>query len=109
MGLSIYYTAQRARSLTPNEQAAIGKVVDQYSVADWESFCVYDRTEPGVIFDGSAGLPRDSEDACWAAVRHWCAALTEIRRLLPDAAWEVYVDDHPITWDEVRQEYDPSR
>ena len=43
----------------------------------------------------------------WVGVQHWCSVLTEIRRVLHNADWDVRVDDHSIQWDEDAGEYDP--
>lgn len=124
MGTSIYYDARRSTGLTPSERAGVDEVVRRYAVedrieefnrtgqgTDWQSFCVYDGSDPShtdTVFEGATGLPTNDLDAAWEGVRHWCAALTEIRRILPDAVWSVHVEHHPIPWDEGRQEYDPS-
>ena len=124
MSFSIYYTATRSTPLTDTESSAIASVVAEYSVDDqieareksgdgpnWESFCVYDRadpTEPDAIFEGATKLPDNSEDAMWVGLQHWCKAISAIRRILPDAKWDVRVDDHEMQWDESAQEYDPS-
>ncbi len=124
MSISICYTARRATPLTDAESSGIDAVVSEYSVDDqieareptddshnWESFCVYDRenpTEADVVFEGATKLPDNSEDAVWDGLQHWCKALSAIRRILPDADWNVHVDDHEMHWDDVAREYDPS-
>ena len=111
--------------MTKVERAKISVVERAYAVEDqleeyllsgsglsWESFCVYesdDRTEPTVIFEGATKLPDNTEDAMWVGIQHWCSALTAIRRVLPDAKWEVHVDDHPIQWDDDSNAFDPTR
>ncbi len=104
------------------ERMAIEEVVEKYSVKEqieeyhhtgtgWQGddFCVYDEPfdSPDTIFEGATKLPDDSEDSMWEAVQRWCNALSEIRRILPDADWQVHVDDHDIQWDEAGQVYDP--
>jgi hypothetical protein len=123
MGVSIYYTAKRDRPLSAEEHVRIHCVVDNYAVEDqidrylasgqgpnWQSFFVYDSSdpsEPGVIFEGATGLPDNSEDAIRAGVQHWCAALSAIRRVVPDAEWRVYIEDCAIRWDQRKQHFDP--
>jgi hypothetical protein len=64
-------------------------------------------TEPGVIFEGATKLPDTSEDDCWTGLQYWCSALSEIRRILSDAEWDVHVDDHQIAWDKEAGSFDP--
>jgi hypothetical protein len=124
MSISIYYTARRERPLTQNEEVSISGLLDAYSVEEkikerertrkgpnWSSFFVYDSaspSEPGVIFEGATQLPDNRAKNLWIGVQHWCALLTEIRRVLPDADWDVHIDDHDICWDNAHQEFDPS-
>jgi hypothetical protein len=124
MSVSIYYTARRARPLSPDERAAVGRIRAAYSIRDQveryaqarqghngENFHVYDPddpTESGVVFEGATKLPDNSQDAMWELVQHWCRLLSEVRRAVPGAAWRVHVDDHDIRWDEDAREYDPS-
>ena len=92
--------------------AAIENYLQTGDGYNWESFCIYDPndpTEPDVVFEGATKLPDNSEDAVWGGLQHWCAALTEIRRIIPDADWDVHVDDHEIQWDEAVGAFDPSQ
>lgn len=125
MSVSIYYTARREQALTAAENKTLQQLIARYGIEDqlaerertgegynWESFTVYDPsdpTEPGVVFEGATKLPDNSEDAMWVGVQHWCALLTQLRRSLPGASWQVHVDDHDIAWDEELDEYDPTR
>jgi hypothetical protein len=124
MGMSIYYSARRPGELSEAEQARIRRVIDAYSVGGrinedeqtgvgWNGegeLCLYrplfDLSD--ILLEGATKLPDTTEDAFWDALQHWCRALSEIRRLLPDAVWHVYFDDYEIPWDDGRQEYDPS-
>ncbi|NBV22060.1 MAG: hypothetical protein EBS05_09095 [Proteobacteria bacterium] len=122
MSVSIYYEAKRKQPLTASERAAIEAITQRFSVDDqiesyirsgqglnWESFCLYDEpTAPDIIFEGATKLPDNTQDAMWMGVQHWCAALSEMRRAVPDAAWRVAVDDHKMTWDASTQNYDPA-
>jgi hypothetical protein len=76
-----------------------------------EDFCLYQPPfdSPDTVLEGATRLPDQDEDIFWVAVRHWCQALSEIRRLLPDAEWDVHVDDLDIFWDAERQVFDPER
>src|SRR5579872_714157 len=124
MSMAIYYEARRGAPLSSGERERIRAIVQQFSVDDhieerirtgvgpnWESFCVYDPfdpTSPDVIFEGATKLPDNSEEAVWDGVQHWCSALTQIRRVLNDADWDVRVEDHDVHWDVANQSYDPS-
>ena len=68
----------------------------------------FETTAPDIVFEGATKLPDNSEEAMWTGVQHWCAALSEFRRVLPGAKWQVTVDDHELTWDESTQSYDPA-
>jgi hypothetical protein len=123
MGTAIYYTAKRNMPLSADEHARIRRVVDDYAVEDrinaylatgkgpnWQSFFVYDPndpTEPEIIFEGATGLPNNSDEAIRMGVQHWCVALSEIRRVIPDAEWHVHIEDCAIRWDDKKQLFDP--
>ncbi len=124
MGVSIYYSASRPEPLSAAERSAIEVAVARYPLAavleecgvaegefDGEDFCIYPAdagTEPGVVFEGATKLPLCSEDAMWAAVQHWCRLLSDVRRVVPGAAWHVHVDDHDIPWAEELQAFSPA-
>jgi len=125
MSISVYYSAKRAAALSQEEAAGIRTLVTKYSVDDqigkrrwfgktpnWESFCIYDPgkpSEPNVVFEGATKLPDNTQEFLWQGLQHWCALLTEVRRLLGGAEWWVSVDDHEIHWDITTQSYDPAR
>jgi hypothetical protein len=121
MGVSIYYTASRPQPLTPVERRAVDAIIARYPVEaliaeleiaeddySGEGFCVYDEdTEPGVVFEGATKLPY-TDDAFSAALEYWCALLSQVRRLIKGATWNVHVDDYDVPWDEEVQRFDPS-
>ena len=125
MSVSIYYTARREQKLSEAESEAVKRLIDSYGIEsqlaereqtgegyNWESFCVYDSsdpTEPDVVFEGATKLPDNSKEAMWAGLQHWCSLLTAIRRTLAGATWQVQVDDHEIVWDDELGEYDPAQ
>lgn len=122
MGISIYYTAQRAQAITPAEQAAIAQIIAQYAVEaaiedyihtgrglNWESFSLYDELPAGTILEGATKLPDNTRDALRLGLAHWCAALSAIRRHVPEAEWTVCVEDQVIPWDDDQQRYDPTQ
>ena len=122
MSISIYFEARRPTPLTAEEEKAIRAVESRYSVAkqvekyltsgsglNWEDFSRLRSEEEGALFWGAIKLPDNSEDATWTGVRHWAAALAEIRNALPGTTWHVHVDDHDLQWNEQAQNYDLSR
>jgi len=124
VGISIYYTARRGQPLTSEELRSIERVIPAYAVEaeierylqtgvgdNWESFCIYDSADPtefGIVFEGATRLPDNTPDSTWRGVQHWCKLLSEIRRIVPHADWNVHVDDHDMVWNTERHEYDPS-
>ncbi len=125
MSVSIYYTAKRKQPLTATERNAIDAAIARFAVEDqleeyfrsgtglnWESFCIYDATQPteaGIVLEGATKLPDNSEDAMWIGLQHWCQLLTEIHLQLSGANWHVHVDDHAIVWDNTSNSFDPSQ
>ena len=86
-----------------HERTAIAEAAHVADGSRWPSFFVYDPadpTSPDVVFEGATELPAHSADAMWAALQHWCKLLTNVRRALADATWQVNVDDVDIPWDE---------
>ncbi len=114
MGVSVYYSALRERPLTEQEADTIDAIVlsnETVGRPHYESFCVYDRSEPcepNAIFEGATKLPLTTEDEFWNELLHLCRTLTLVRRILPDAEWDVRIDDLVVYWNAERQEYDPS-
>lgn len=108
MGVSIYYTCERAQKLTSNEEQEVTMIIDQYN-AEFalqdvgETFYVYDldEAEPTVIFSGATKLPfsDDFEDTV-DALLHWLACLTNIRRSISGGDWHVHLDDTDAIWSE---------
>src|SRR5262250_1732950 len=99
MGISIYYAARRPRGMTEREWEAVENVVRRDSVQDrieeyhrtgcgWngEDFCLYQPPfdSPDTILERATRLPDQDEEVFWVAIQHWCEALSELRRLLPD-------------------------
>ncbi len=121
MGVSYYYSARREAPLSESERKAIAEVEKRYAVEDrieryahtgagpnWESFCIYDSpTAPNMIFEGATRLPDNSEEHLLEGLKHWTEALSEIRRIVPNAEWSVTIDDVEIPWDEDDQAFDP--
>lgn len=58
-----------------------------------------DGTEGGTITElqGSTKLPADFDDAL-PSLKHILDALTSVRRAVPDAAWDVSLDETEVDW-----------
>ncbi len=106
MSVSLYYIAEREYPLSEPEKNAYEKVIEHYNaeypLGDiYEDFCVYDWEEDfmeNVIFYGSTKLPfNEGEEHCLQVLSYWTDCLQEIIDLLPDAQWNMHVDDADIT------------
>ncbi|WP_409462054.1 hypothetical protein [Amycolatopsis sp. GA6-003] len=113
MSTSLYYDASRATALTPDETAAIERIVtDQQSAfpyPDEESLFLYeeDSSEPDTVVAGSTKLPFDP-DRVMPVLEHLLGSVTELRRAVPDAQWRVHLDDFDLPWDESEGYFLPS-
>ena len=109
MSVSIYYSAERKNPLSADENKKIGEVIEEYSNSypykDTEEDLYvyeYDKSEPEVVFRGSTKLPlSDNIEETIIAVTHWAACLSDIRRIVSDAQWEVNMDDTYLLWDDI--------
>jgi hypothetical protein len=101
---SISYRATRVNPLSPAERTAIDTLVGQYAGGpNGEALRVSDSLNPShprVIFEGATDATDDD-------LGYWCAVLSEIRRVLADATWQVLVDGRAIPWNEDCHEYEP--
>jgi hypothetical protein len=126
VSVAVYYSATRKVPLSQDEIDKVRAIAAQYAVdqrieeyvhtrqgLNWESFDCRFNTKPGggvkavTILEGATKLPDNTEGAMWEGVQHWCECLSAIRRVIPDASWEVQLDDHPIKWDSALDAYDP--
>ena len=103
MSIVLSYRALRDVPLSPDEAAAIDIVIARYQ-SDFEyrdaadAFTVHptDPTAPEVIFSGTICVPADDAEP----IGYWTCCLTDIRRILDDAALYVSLDDTALAWDE---------
>lgn len=106
MGVSLYYTSERATLLTPQEQEDITLIIDKYNdnfeyIEDAESFDLYayDDSESDVILAGATKMPATMEvGTLMYTLDHWLQCLTEIRLAVADADWHVHLDDNDAEW-----------
>ena len=81
---------------------------------NWESFNYHvDAGVDGInqattVFGGSTKLPDNTKNALWEGVQHWCQCISAIRRVIPNAYWQVRVEDHLIKWNPALDMYEPN-
>ncbi|WP_131097909.1 hypothetical protein [Streptomonospora litoralis] len=130
MGVSIYYSAERERALTGEEQATVDEIATRCNRAladdlrerlpDWhadgevppelddpaylsEGLHFYKPPlEPGEVLAGSSKLSHGAcgLEHCFVQVHHFAEALAELRRRLSGAVWRVHIDGTDLPWDE---------
>jgi hypothetical protein len=103
VAVSLKYLAERPAPLAPHEEALVARIVDEQNAGlrlDAPRLTLDAPPLPdAVLLRGSTTLPAHPLHAL-AALLHWCGALTELRRALPDAWWSVRLDGEQVPWDE---------
>ena len=120
---SLYFTAKRDRGLDDNERRLVKAINEKFDVKErfeeyyktgkglnWVPLAIDspDPAHPEAVLQGSVPLPTNTETAPVTGLEHWCAALTEFRRAIPDADWSVSLDDFEVPWNAAEQRYDPT-
>lgn len=116
MSFSLYYTAKRNTPLTEAEAQRIEAIVQAFSVTpeieryahtgkglNWESFTRYETSQltGEEVLSGATALPDNKSFAMHKGARHWIDCLNRIRReVLPDATWNVQIEDDTLLWDD---------
>ncbi|MDE6364913.1 MAG: hypothetical protein K2O40_04100 [Lachnospiraceae bacterium] len=112
MGVSLYYTANRSTPATPQEQRLCDEIAqrydEQYPYGDlYEGFCIYDwescqddQEDVNVILQGATKLPIDDLELFQDVLGWWLDCLAELKGVLPDAQWDVSLDDVNFEWSE---------
>ncbi len=109
--MSLYYSAVRARQLSPGERSAVEGVltrhdVDRFTDAGGESFgWGRFRDADDVLVEWSVGLPTSDEAEQVEALQYWLDLLGELRAVLSDADWQVHLDDWDVPWSEEERGY----
>ena len=119
MSVSLYYAARRSRALSDDERAAVARIVAEANLAPtldaaaeeqlahWEGLSLRpDASRGDDLLVGASQLPSSPELAV-EVVEHLCAALSELRRALPGASWNVHIDDVDVPWNEELERFDP--
>ena len=125
MSMTFYFSARRPAPLSSDEQQALQKVLDKYSVDErvrrhaqtgeglnWHTFRLLGPDElstADTILEGHTHLPDDSEEAAATGLVHWCNVVSALRRSIHKALWSVQVEDIEIGWDYVKEAYDPAK
>ncbi|WP_042476824.1 hypothetical protein [Bacillus ndiopicus] len=107
MSVSIYYTCERNKPLTNEEQEKVTAIVNEYNENfQWtdigETFYVYEQVdEVNIIFQGSTKLPLvDDYEVVVQTLFYWLQCLTDIRRAISEGDWHVHLDDTDAIWDD---------
>ncbi len=111
MGVSIYYTARRTTPATQQDQKRCDEIAqrydEQYPYGElYEGFCIYDweslqeDNDETVILQGATKLPLDDIELFQDTLEWWLDCLAELKDILPDAQWEVNLDDVYFEWSE---------
>ena len=104
MGVAIYYTARRAAPLSDEELAEVESVIDLYNrtapFIEYEMLGVYSVAGASEILSGSTKLPlaEVSPPDLQELVDHWLGGISELRRVVSGAQWDVRLDNLPIPW-----------
>ncbi len=104
MSTSLYYTATRAAALTDLEHHQLMSVARAYNDEfefDYETLYFYPTQRENEVLNGSTKISMEPEEMA-PSLLHWLAALTQLRHTLPDAHWEVSLDEIDLDWDEER-------
>jgi hypothetical protein len=125
MTMAFYFSARRPAPLSSEEQQAVQKIIDKYSVDErirrraqtgeglnWHHFHLAgpdNRSTADTILEGHTRLPDDSEEAAATGLVHWCNVVSAFRRAVHKALWSVQVEDIEIGWDYVKEAYDPAK
>jgi hypothetical protein len=123
--MAFYFSARRPAPLSTEERQAVQKIIDKYSVDErirrraqtgeglnWQHFhliALDEQSTVDTILEGQTCLPDDSEEAAATGLVHWCNVVSAFRRAVPKALWSVQVEDIDISWDYVKEAYDPAK
>ena len=124
MNLTFYCSARRPAPLTDLEQQAVRKLIAKYAVESrikrfeetgqgirWRPLCLTspdDYSAADAVFEATAELPCESDEALATAIDHWCNFASALRREIHKALWDVRVGDHEIKHEWRSDRYDPA-
>ena len=114
MSVSVYYSAKRAYPLSAAEIQAINALLEAFnankganSCEDMDFYAVvgeYGGYEDGVLLQGAL-KPSRNLFKVRKNMHHILASLSALKQALPDAEWDVALDDLSACWDEARGFY----
>ena len=111
MSVSLYYAARRRYQITSMELSACNKIIKQYNakypfgelyehfgIDDLTKYSYIDEDKNTIILSGSTKLPPDIFDVDFLhdIINWWLKCLNEMTKVLPDAQWNVHIDDITI-------------
>lgn len=104
MSVSLYYSISQKTPFSAEERHALDSVMDEaYSAAtvELETLGFWgDTSGPQTELQGSSKLIVDDPIEIMEWVAYLLNTLTQMRRLLPDADWQVHIDDLDVPWDD---------
>ena len=95
MSANLYYSADRDEPLSAAERAAIEGILPAFP-----DLVLEEEPEPPRIVDGATELPDEPRDYL-PVVDAVLAGVTELRAAVPNAEWEVTVEDQAIEWNDL--------
>lgn len=104
MGVSLYFTARRPASLSSDEQRLVEYVLDEYNqtapLLEGELLSVYSVEGAAEILSGAMQLPLGdvAPEELQELIDHWLAGISALRNVIPDAKWDVRLDDLELPW-----------
>ncbi|WP_347039440.1 hypothetical protein AAHB37_04790 [Glutamicibacter halophytocola] len=104
MSTSLYYTATRATALSEDEHQQLMALARGHNDAfefDGETLYFYPAQRDNEVLNGSTKICPDPVEMA-PSLLHWLAALTALRQALPEAQWDVSLDEIDVPWDEHR-------
>lgn len=121
---SLYYTVKRDSPLSDEEKIAIKKIVDSHlsneevislNQSGGGELFSYNLTSSSlnVILEGATNLPvylfPDDLDDFIYVTEHWFDLLSELRKTIHDAEWDITLDGQPLFWNEIDFQYEHPR
>jgi hypothetical protein len=121
MATSLYYQVKRDRPISDDEWGEIERIVNRYTDdqeirnltlnGGGELFSISRPASKGqILLQGATELPgrlfREDVFDFMTVVEAWFHLLSDLRNLIPDAIWEVRLDDQPLYWNPTSLEYE---
>ncbi|NIF02504.1 hypothetical protein F3J38_21005 [Pantoea sp. Acro-805] len=103
MSVSIYYSAMRSFPISAVEKLNLLSIVDNFNEGfpyenEGETLSFYSDPSDEYLLEGSVKLPYRDENIIVDSVIYWLNALTHLTSAVPEAEWDVRIDDCPASW-----------